>query len=292
MGREGATTGIDTSDLSAWLDGELDDDAAALLEEQLALDPTLKAELDELEAVVAFVRERAPVHAPDGFTARLLDRVDAEEDRRARGWRRPFGVPWEGWAAGLAAAAAILLVAWPRDRSAVRGDEQLWSPAALEGPRAVEAPVDPVLPPPADAKGAGGSGRRGTPRVVETTPALEVPPVEVVPPDTAEASEPLVTAPPPPLVYTVQSVDPELKRRVLAIVARYGFVITEDGEPVAMATMDGPRERLLVSIAQDSLPEFDRELQENGYAVSHRATGTLVNGDRVEIEIQLELLVQ
>ena len=69
MGREGATTGIDTSDLSAWLDGELDDDAAALLEEQLALDPTLKAELDELEAVVAFVRERAPVHAPDGFTA-------------------------------------------------------------------------------------------------------------------------------------------------------------------------------------------------------------------------------
>lgn len=145
-------------DLSAWLDGELGEAEMAELEAELARDPALRAELAELEAVVRFVRDEAPVPAPDDFERRLAARIAAEQPehagfgaRSAEGWsswwRRPLGIPLEGWALTLAAAAA-LLIAWrvpalvggvPDD-----GGERELSPAAVEPP---SMPLRPDLGP-------------------------------------------------------------------------------------------------------------------------------------------------
>src|SRR5687768_10903156 len=114
MSREpSSTNGITPNgeSLSAWLDGEIDPAEAAELEAELARDPALKAELESLESVVRLLRDEGPAQAPLGFHHRVMARVEEEHPERPSWWswlRRPFGVPLEGWAIGLAAAVALL----------------------------------------------------------------------------------------------------------------------------------------------------------------------------------------
>lgn len=322
MGRSPANE-IDPADLSAWLDGELSEEAQARLEEELARNPQRKADLDELESVVAFVRAQGPAHAPPDFTARLLQRIDQEEAPRSRSWRdgsgdggrrgvwwrRPLGIPLEGWAVGLAAAAAVLLIVLPdRGRSPTGGDgEQTWSPAALEGTpslNGVPTPRELTAPPRTDASDLPPVPRatKGAPPVAKQAPFVEEPPpVDVLPPPDVVGStdRPFFSTedgPVPPLGYRVKSADPAMKRKVLAIVARYGQVVSAEGEvataegvPEPDASMTAPTERLRVSVRQDELPFFQQDLFEAGFTVQRELSGELAGRKTVEVEL---LLVQ
>jgi hypothetical protein len=175
-------------DLSAWLDGELTEDRAAELEAELQRDPALRAELEELEAVVRLVRDAGPRPAPSGFAHRVMARIDQEEAKSARSawaWlRRPWGIPLEGWALGLAAAAAILLLLpigkGPGEPAPEEAPREV-SPAALDTRPTPRVVADPVAPPPtaepspAEEKAVEKGLERGTAPepVAKTTPSGE-----------------------------------------------------------------------------------------------------------------------
>ena len=118
--------------LSAWIDGELSEAEAAELEAELARDPSLRAELEELEAVVQLLHRDGPVSAPDGFEARVLARTERERIPGLRlAWvRRPLGVPIEVWGLGLAVAAALVVTVLPTLRGGQ--PEEPPEPAALD----------------------------------------------------------------------------------------------------------------------------------------------------------------
>lgn len=116
-------------ELFAYLDGELDDEAAARFEARLASDPALRAELRANEAIGDFVRddagrlyERARV---DDLAADVMAMLEAErppapviEIAAAQATRfhrsRAGSVVWVAFAGVAAVAAAIALFAGPR----------------------------------------------------------------------------------------------------------------------------------------------------------------------------------
>jgi len=103
-----------SENLSAYLDGELSDSEARALEAQLAQDPTLMAELNELKDVQDYIRSHGPIQAPPGFYAKVLSTVE-QEPIQASWWSwlsRPFGLPVQGLAVA-AVAALVLLLAIP-----------------------------------------------------------------------------------------------------------------------------------------------------------------------------------
>ncbi len=108
--------------LSAFLDGELDDAEAAAVEAALEGDEGLRDELTQLKSVQRLLRTHGPARAPEGFAARVIAAA-AEEDNVVAfpWWRRPFGVPVEGVLIA-AAAALVLIVALPRGE-AVDGND-------------------------------------------------------------------------------------------------------------------------------------------------------------------------
>src|SRR5688572_12353744 len=140
-----ATAPSDGERLSAWLDGEIDPAEAAELEAELARDPALKAELDSLETVVRLLRDEGPSQAPLGFHHRVMARVEQEHPVRPSWWawlRRPLGVPLEGWAIGLAAAVALLLVLPSKSPPAPELPQpEETSPAVVKLPEPDVAPV-------------------------------------------------------------------------------------------------------------------------------------------------------
>lgn len=98
--------------LSALLDGELSEAETRALEEQLARDPALKAEFDELREVREFMLAHGPAHAPADFHAKILAMVENEPMPANRPmssfYRRPFGVPIEALAVAAAAVFVVL----------------------------------------------------------------------------------------------------------------------------------------------------------------------------------------
>lgn len=101
-------------ELTALLDGELDEQDAARVEAQVHADPRLQAELEALRDVRRHLRRHGPLKAPSGFALEVMDKVAEAPETRAREawWRRPFGVPLEGFAAA-AAALLVLSLALP-----------------------------------------------------------------------------------------------------------------------------------------------------------------------------------
>lgn len=89
--------------LNAWIDGELDADAARELEAHLAGCAACRAEADALRAVQRLVRARAPrPRAPDVLRQRVRRMAESGVAARPRATRR-----WPG----AAAAAALLVLA-------------------------------------------------------------------------------------------------------------------------------------------------------------------------------------
>src|SRR5262249_2140498 len=116
-------------DLVAYLDGELDEEAARALEAKLSLDPAVRVEADQLRRTWELLDYLPRAEPSPSFTHRTLDRVSARRPARPRGVpgakrRRP-------WLVGLGWAAAVLLagtvgyagvnLVYPRDRT----DEEL-----------------------------------------------------------------------------------------------------------------------------------------------------------------------
>ena len=87
-----------SENLSAYLDGELTDAEARALEVQLSQDPSLMAELNEIQAVQSFMRSHGPTQAPPGFYTNVLSAL--EDEPMERSWwawfSRPFGLPVQG----------------------------------------------------------------------------------------------------------------------------------------------------------------------------------------------------
>jgi len=88
--------------LSAYMDGELDETRRRAVEEALAAQPELRAELAALRRTVELVGSLPRQSAPPGFAARVAAAIGAE----AKG--RPAARP--GWLRPVAAAAAACLV--------------------------------------------------------------------------------------------------------------------------------------------------------------------------------------
>jgi anti-sigma factor RsiW len=110
--------------ISAYLDDELDPDARAAFERDLAADPTLAAEVEELRGALGALHAlRASPRPPDDF----LRAVEGKINRRSRGrfFDQPearMRVPYEVFAAlMLVILAAAWLYAQPDDTAPDRG---------------------------------------------------------------------------------------------------------------------------------------------------------------------------
>ncbi len=96
------------ADIVAWLDGELEGEAARSLERKLSLDPAARAEADELRKTWELLDYLPRPEPSASFTHRTLSRLAPAAVARPRPalwqrWRRP--VLGAGWAAALVLAA-------------------------------------------------------------------------------------------------------------------------------------------------------------------------------------------
>ena len=128
--------------LSAYLDGELDEADVSAVEAALANDPGLRDELAKLDRVAQLLRAHGPVRAPAGFKEAVLAKVaELPQPQAVPWWRRPFGVPIEGVVLALA-AATVLWIALPSSVSPSNvSDEDLAS-----GPAKGQADVAAAVP--------------------------------------------------------------------------------------------------------------------------------------------------
>ncbi|MEZ4235157.1 MAG: hypothetical protein R3F59_03140 [Myxococcota bacterium] len=295
--------------LSAWLDGELDPDAAAALEAELARDPALRAEVAQLEAVIRTMRVEGPLSAPEGFEARLMARVEAEAPQESgwRAWlRRPFGVPLEGWALGLAVAAACLLLvpvwrAAPDDEGAphelspaaveppAMGDARDWAEQAP--PVAAEAPAPVEEPPPR-------KGVSPAPAPVAAAP-VPVPPVGTssegtvepqVSPDAGTSRPEVLGLGPEPHQLLVRTDSTAVKVDLLRICARHRWDcvtsdVANDGK------MRASREVVHVHLPSAELNALAQELAALGHDVQRIGTDALVKGEgSLDLVVVLQLV--
>lgn len=301
----------DHDNLSAYLDGELSDAEVAELEAELARDPALRAELAELEDVVHWMRRDGPEPAPFGFHRRVMDRIEQEHPTPSAGWswRRPFGLPLEGWLVG-AAAAAVLWLALPRVGSDVNwpepsGDERTGvavDPDDHQQDDEAKDPDDlllqqdaqPVYDKPVNQMPAR---RPRVPSVSEgDLPPIGVPPEAVEGPVDGTAQEgPLGELPqreivfPPGFAFTMQGRNPGMKRQVLAVASRYGVPMGVAGQETS-GTFESARETILVEVPTGRLAQLNDELSRLGYPVQGLADNELVRGPTMLVRIELELL--
>jgi anti-sigma factor RsiW len=100
----------DRANLVAYLDGELDAEAARALEAKLSLDPTARAEADALKRTWELLDYLPRPEPSPSFTHRTLERLAVQAPTTGtQTIGRPFR--WPLWALGLGWAAALLLAA-------------------------------------------------------------------------------------------------------------------------------------------------------------------------------------
>jgi anti-sigma factor RsiW len=145
--------------LSAYLDGELDADTRAAVEERVGESVEWRDELAAVESARTFVRDLPTREAPAGFWDRVVQDVDAADGatgaddepvapavpiataRSARAGRRPNRPNWVVWAAGAAAAVVgIVVVVVLPSRQSVRPNVT----AAVTAHGVSASHVDPV----------------------------------------------------------------------------------------------------------------------------------------------------
>lgn len=139
---------MDTGErLAAYLSGDLDIDERAALEADLAGDPALRAHLERIRAADAALADLPDVALPEGFSARLRERVAPEVDavvgdqlaaRRARR-STPTWLP----ALGAAAALAVVVAGGVTLAGGVGGSDDSAAGTAVEdGPRTMAGDGD------------------------------------------------------------------------------------------------------------------------------------------------------
>lgn len=101
-------TDDERTELVAYLDGELDEEASRAVESRLSLDPQLRAEADALRTAWDLLDYLPRAEPSPSFTHRTLERLTAARataQLEAGRWR-----PWAaaaGWAAAVAAAGLV-----------------------------------------------------------------------------------------------------------------------------------------------------------------------------------------
>jgi hypothetical protein len=88
----------------------------------------------------------------------------------------------------------------------------------------------------------------------------------------------------------VRSEDPNLKRKVLSVAARYGNVQGPEGEVVASGAMSSSREQLVVTLDQAKLAAFQQELLGMGLSVESQKPQGLLAAGPVELRLTLQLV--
>lgn len=116
--------------LTAYLDGELDDDAARALEAKLQLDPKARAEADALRQVWGLLDYLPKPEPSPTFTHRTMERLSQAQPTPSGRVPHKAGPRWPiilSWAAALLAAVGVG-----------------FSAAGLLWPQKQEGPVDPL----------------------------------------------------------------------------------------------------------------------------------------------------
>jgi anti-sigma factor RsiW len=98
----------DRANLTAYLDGELDEEATQLLEAKLAQDPDARAEVEALRQAWTMLDYLPRATPSTSFTNRTMERLSLER-RPVQTGKMP--VARVGWGRALAWAAAVLLAA-------------------------------------------------------------------------------------------------------------------------------------------------------------------------------------
>lgn len=310
--------------LSAYLDGELESADAARLEAELRTNAALRAELEELRAVQAFLRAHGPVRAPAGFQARILQAI--EEEPAARPWwtqpsaqqplpsapdaseseaptraRRPLGVRLEGIAI-VAAAALALLFALP-DRAPAPVDGSMAADRSAEAdPTAHASPTRPESAsrseqrhapeqvardpdrPAASQVAATGGAGSRAASAAPSTRTVEVAGGE----DQAEpAARPLGRS--PGYSYILDTTDPAVLAHLQTLAARHaGAVFDTMGRAVSATHQPSQEATYAIRVPASALPSLHRELTALG-VVAREADNRIFASARVEIRVTVRL---
>jgi anti-sigma factor RsiW len=129
MSRPSPLSDEERADLVAYLDGELEGEAAQVIETRLSRDPTLRAEAEALQRTWDLLDYLPRTEPSPSFTQRTVSRISARETRAAlrRGGRLRRWLRAAGWAAavllaGLAGytAALYLYPTGPTEQDLVR----------------------------------------------------------------------------------------------------------------------------------------------------------------------------
>ncbi len=302
------TTPFANADLSAYLDGELNDTEVADLEALLQEDAELRAELATLEEATDFFRTHAPARAPDNFVANVLALVELEPvpaNNVAAWWRRPMGMPIEG----VAVAAAALLVLGVTLNFQGAGDlDQLEAPAAMavadksdSSDPAVAVQKDKsveLAQAPGVASDAAPSRAAGAAAGLDSaaTGGLAKEAIKIGTDAYGEYGGDEKAAPTKPAVrsyynYTVTTDDPAVMAGLLrAAVKHRGRVERENGQSVDGSSMDGQDNgSFFVHIPAAELATFGEELRSLG-TVSQAPAPDWYASEMAKVRVDVRLI--
>jgi hypothetical protein len=118
----------DREDLVAYLDGELNEEAARQVEERISLDPKARAEADALKKAWDLLDYLPKPEPSPSFTHRTLSQVAALRPKPTQPLTKPAWRRWGvrvGWAAAVLLAAAVGYFGFSRLYPPDRTDEEL-----------------------------------------------------------------------------------------------------------------------------------------------------------------------
>jgi negative regulator of sigma E activity len=295
--------------LSAFLDGDLDPADRAEVERELSAAPELQAALAAMRRSQGMIRQHGSARAPADFAERVLAAVDREPVpiSRARGWRRPMGVPVEIWA--LAAAALLVLAVGLKAKTMSFGGtpdiiDDSPSPATM-APQTKEDQKAEAKPAPVKSKpvqSMAPSSRQGT---VDLNTATD---------NTAGSADRYPTANPEEVSsgsfttapqgtnnlgnlpgtagtrvvgettgwkYVIKASE-DVKGKLDLIARKHGGTVTNAQE------LGNAGDTLLIDVPSREIAAFNADLQKLGLLEQHPDTSQLQLGDNVKVMIAIE----
>src|SRR5437879_13037028 len=132
--------------LSAYLDEQVGSGERARITTHLEACESCRAHLESLRKTVALLHTTEPLRAPEGFRARLRERIDAQPRRAPR----TFGLPRLPWSWRTAAAALAVAMGGLFTVTLLRGAFPAVALQRARGPEvSVSTPTPPFQGPPA-----------------------------------------------------------------------------------------------------------------------------------------------
>lgn len=311
--------------LTAYLDGELSPAEVAALEADLERDPALRAELDALTSVSAFLADNLPMAAPPDFLDDVLAATAGENVVQLAWYRRPFGIPLEG----LAVAAAALLVVYvalpgsgdPEATGVAAGRaapvtkaEQRYEPDPLPARQYDDDGVAVVEPMQQDEAKEASEAEQLLERdkwmktaelekkrkleeskqaVAEGVDAFDVPAKDAVQDqkvvEEAPATQPLFAQ--VPYSYAITTDDPAVLAQLAALAARYSGELKGKGDsPLEVEELSGTdAATVVVKIPSHALRDFGKSLAGLG-KVRAVPDNSMFAGDPVEVRVSVQLV--